>query len=44
MGVLLSEEVTGRLHPEGWIAVAMVTVCPVYFPCLQSSAWNRAHL
>lgn len=32
--VLLSEEVTGRLHPQGWIEVAMVSACPVPFPFL----------
>lgn len=37
--VLLSEEVRGRLHPEGWIEVAMVSACPVHFPLLQASAW-----
>lgn len=42
--VLLSEEVRGRLHPEGWIEVAMVSACPVHFPLLQASAWSRVHL
>lgn len=29
-------KVTGRLHPEGWIGVAMVTICPAHF---HSACW-----